>query len=117
MKRIRIIAIIIAALMAVVSLYFQSMQITLSVIAGSAIVIASFELLYFIISRAFGKPRKSAAFIVITALLKFVLLGFILWYVVIRVPVHTLAFLVGLSTIVAAIIVDEACNLLKRTAA
>lgn len=113
MKQIRIIAVLIAAVMALASLYFRSMQITLSVIAGSAIVITSFELLYLIVSHALGENKKSPVFFVIVALLKFSLLGFVLWFVVVHLPIHTLAFLAGLTTIVAAIVVYGATTCLR----
>lgn len=105
MKRLRSIAIIIGAVMVLASIYFQSMRITLSVAAGSAIVILSYELLFLVVSRALSGGKRSPAVFVAIALFKLTLLGFVLWFVVVRTPIHALAFLAGLSTIVFAICV------------
>lgn len=103
MKFIRWASIIIALVMAVASLYFRSARITLSVIAGAAIVISSFELTNLVISRTLGGSKRSVALFVIIALLKLTLLGFVLWFLVVKMPVHALAFIVGLTTMIITI--------------
>jgi len=103
MKFIRWASIIIAAIMAAASLYYRSAKITFSVIAGAAIVISSFELTNLVISRTLGGSKKSVTAFVIIALLKLTLLGFVLWYLVVKLPVHALAFIVGLTTMVITI--------------
>ena len=110
MKRIRLIAILISAILAAASLYFRSAQITLSVIAGSAIVVGSFELLSLIIGRAMGRENKSPAVFIIAAFFKLTLLGLVLWFVVVHTPIHMLAFLVGLSTIVLSVAISGISN-------
>ena len=103
MKRLKIIAILIAASMTCASLYFRSVRITLSIAAGSAIVIISFELMRIIISRALSSAKTSKTFIVFMSALKFAILGILLWFIVVKLPIHPLAFLVGLMTMVIAI--------------
>ncbi len=113
MKEIRLSAFLVAAAMALASLYFRSANITLSVIGGSAIVILSFELLGFVVSRAVGKGKGLSAALVLIAVFKLLLLGTVLWFVVTRLPVNGVALLVGLSTILCAVGVSTVRDLLK----
>lgn len=103
MKIIRWVSIIVALLMAVGSLYFRSARITLSVLAGAAIIITSFELTNLVISRTLGQKKRSVMAFIIIALLKLTLLGLILWFLIVKMPVHALAFIVGLTTMIIAI--------------
>jgi len=114
MNRIRFIAMFIAVVMMLGSFYFRSVNVTLSILAGSAIVIISFELLHVIVSRALSaKPSK--LFIVILAAIKFVILGILLWFVVVKLPIHPVAFLVGLMTMILAIGVEGIFNLARKS--
>jgi hypothetical protein len=115
MRQIRFYAFAVAAAMALVSLCFRSLHITLSVIGGSAAVILSFELLGFVVSRAIGKSKKLSAALVLVAVFKLLLLGVVLWFAVTRLPVNALAFLAGLSTIVCAVAVSTVVDLLRGT--
>lgn len=103
MNIIRWASIVVALLMTAGSLYFRSARVTLSVLAGAAIIIASFELTNLVIGGTLGGNKRSVLTFIIIALLKLTLLGFILWFLIVKMPVHALALIVGLTTMIITI--------------
>lgn len=102
---------LVAALMILASIYYRSFNITLSVTLGAAIVIISFRLLCWLVANSFKEGRKWN--LVIIAFLKLILLGGILWLVVVKLPVHNIALLAGLSTMVVAVIIYGLLGLIR----
>ena len=91
-----------AAVLIVASLYFRSVPITFSVIAGAAVTVVSYQLLFFLVTRLLDTKTRSRPLLVGIAAFKLALLGFVLWWIVVKMSVHIAAFLVGLSTILLA---------------
>ena len=106
MIRLRLIALSVTCTMILASFVYHSIKISLSVAAGSLIVIVSFELLQFIISRALNSEKPPKVFLVLAAIFKFMVLGVILWWLVVKIGVHPLAFMVGLMTMIITIVIE-----------
>lgn len=104
---------IIAALLILASLYYQSFNITLSVALGAAIVVISFKLLCWLIINSFKEAGRSKMGLFALALFKLAILGIILWLIVVKLPIHSIAFLAGLSTMVMAVLVYGLMSLIK----
>lgn len=103
MKKLDTIALVVAFAMIVASLFFKSVKVTFSVLAGAAIAFSSYKAICFIVMRIMDSQRKSKALVLLAAILKFTLLGAVLWFAVNNCSIHVLAFLAGLSTMVFAV--------------
>lgn len=110
MNKFRYIYIIIALALIIVSLFFKSTKITVSLATGSAITIISYELLCFVLTRLFAKEKKSVVPLVFIAVFKLLIIGLIIWFIVINTDINIIAFLVGLSTILLSILFYSFCD-------
>ncbi len=113
MNSIRVTALIIMAVLAAASLPLHSFIITSSVCLGAALVIASYELMLILIGAMFGERKRPLIVFILIALLKFLLIGAFLWYVLSRLSINVLAFMAGLSTMVLAITAQGILCLIK----
>lgn len=105
LKRVMWITGVLTAILVLGSVYYMSPKISLSLVGGSGIGAANFYLLTRAIQGLLGggtvgKGRLSALFF-----LKFLALAGI-FFVILKLPIHTLAFLLGFSTIVVAVAVS-----------
>ena len=64
----------------------------------------------------FMEKEKSRVILILAATVKFLLLGVILWLIVVKLPIHIAAFLVGLSTMVWAVCIYGIFDLLRGRA-
>ena len=104
MLKTEIINIIIMLAMVTLSyVLFKDTKICLSMALGSAIGGANFWALYKIITGLVGVEKGRFKFIVF-AFLKFFTLLFVLWASIKFLPLNAIAFLIGLSTIVIAVL-------------
>lgn len=102
LKRVLWISGVLTAILTLGSIYYMSPKISLSLIGGSGIGAANFVLLTRAVQGLLGggtagRGRLSALFF-----LKFLVLAGI-FFVILKLPIHTLAFLAGFSTIVVAV--------------
>jgi len=107
LKRIEKLNIIIGILLVAVSfIIWQDSKLSLSLALGSVIGGANFWMLVKLVGKIFGDGPSKWRF-GLAIVLKFLVLILVLWLVVNRFPVHMIAFLVGLSTIVLAVIISQ----------
>lgn len=104
LKRVLWISGVLTAILALGSTYYMSPKISLSLVGGGAIGAANFVLLARAVQgllggRTAGKGRLAALFF-----FKFLALALI-FVAILKLPIHTVAFLVGFSTVVAAVAV------------
>jgi len=94
----------ILALFVMVSLAFLSVNITLSVMAGGLITVVNFRILWKGVEGLLQKKQVSQGLLYLGIFIKFILLIGLIGIIVIKLPIHTGAFLIGLSSIVLALI-------------
>lgn len=92
---------------------WHNTKVPLSVIAGSLLAGINFLALAWIIKKI-TEPDTNKFLPGAMALVKLVLLIFILWAIIKWLPINIVAFLVGLSTIVVAIILSLLTNKNER---
>jgi hypothetical protein len=85
------------------SLWFQSGSIFLGLILGGAVSILNFRWLWRIVKKMLFERKK---FYGLLALVKFIVLVFVVSFILLYVHVHPIAFLVGLSTLVLGILFE-----------
>jgi signal transduction histidine kinase len=90
-------------LLLLASLWFQSGSISLGLILGGGVAILNFRWLWRIVEKVLFEQKK---FYVIQALVKFILLAIVVFLILRYIAVNPIAFIVGLSTLVAGILFE-----------
>lgn len=85
------------------SLWFQNGSILLGLILGGGVAILNFRWLWRIVEKVLFEQKK---FYGIQALVKFILLAVVVFLILRYVSVNPIAFIVGLSTLVAGILFE-----------
>lgn len=85
------------------SLWFHSGAILLGLILGGAVSILNFRWLWRIVEKVLFERKR---FYGLQALVKFIVLVFVVSFILLYVPVHPIAFLVGISTLVLGILFE-----------
>jgi len=85
------------------SLWLQSGSISLGLILGGGVAILNFRWLWWIVEKALFEQKK---FYGIQALVKFILLAIVVFLILRYIAVNPIAFIVGLSTLVAGILFE-----------
>ncbi len=93
----------ILVLFLLVSLWFHSGPILLGLILGGAVSILNFRWLWRIVEKLLFKQKK---FYALEALMKFIVLASVVFFVLRYLRVHPIAFLVGISTLVLGILFE-----------
>jgi len=84
----------------VASLWFQSGSVSLGVVLGGGVAILNFRWLWRIAEKVFFEEKK---FYAVQALLKFIALVFVVFCILRFIEVNPIAFVVGISTLLAGI--------------
>ena len=90
-------------LLLLASLWFQSGYISLGLILGGGVAIINFRWLWRIVEKVLFEQKK---FYGIQALTKFILLAIVVFLILRYIAVNPVAFIVGLSTLVAGILFE-----------
>ena len=90
-------------LLLLASLWFQSGYISLGLILGGGVAIINFRWLWRIVEKVLFEQKK---FYGIQALIKFILLAIVVFLILRYIAVNPVAFIVGLSTLVAGILFE-----------
>ena len=90
-------------LLLLASLWFQSCSISLGLILGGGVAILNFRWLWRIVEKVLFEQKK---FYGIQALIRFILLGVVVFLVLRYLPVNPIAFVVGTSTLVVGILFE-----------
>jgi hypothetical protein len=90
-------------LLLLASLWFQSGSVSLGLILGGGVAILNFRWLWRIVEKVLFEQKK---FYVIQALVKFILLAIVVFLILRYIAVNPIAFIVGLSTLVAGILFE-----------
>ncbi len=85
------------------SLWFQSGSISLGLLLGGAVAILNFRWLWRIVEKVLFEQNK---FYGVQALVKFILLTAVVFLILRYLSVNPIAFIVGLSTLVAGILFE-----------
>ncbi len=93
----------ILVLFLLVSLWFHSGSVILGLILGGAVSILNFRWLSRIVEKVLFERKK---FYGLQALIRFIVLGFAVSFILLYVQVHPIAFLVGISTLVLGILFE-----------
>ena len=96
--------IIVGIFILLASLYYKSLPITLSVLAGVVFNLINFRLLTRLVVALLSKESEPKKGIALRLLVKYGVLGIVLGVLVLKTPLHPAAFLVGLSALVLAIV-------------
>jgi len=92
--------------MLIASIWWGSLSVSLSLLAGAVISFASYAILRILISRTVGSGGVKRIVLLIMMFLKLIFVGIILWFMVSYVPINSISFLVGLSTLMIALLVE-----------
>lgn len=91
---------------AFVSFWFLGIGVRLpSIAAGFIIAMASFIVLVFVVIGSLSGTRR-ALWVGILGVIKMIILGTLLWWLISRGLVEPLAFLIGFSTMVVSLVVE-----------
>ena len=90
-------------LLLLASLWFQSGSISLGLLLGGAVAILNFRWLWRIVEKVLFEQNK---FYGVQALVKFILLTAVVFLILRYLAVNPIAFIVGLSTLVAGILFE-----------
>jgi hypothetical protein len=90
-------------LLLLASLWFQSWSISLGLILGGGVAILNFRWLWRIVEKVLFEQKK---FYGIQALMKFILLGVVVLFILRYLAVNPIAFIAGISTLVVAILFE-----------
>jgi len=85
------------------SLWFHSESVLLGLILGGAVSILNFRWLWRIVEKVLFERKK---FYGLQALIRFIVLGLAVSFILLYVQVHPIAFLVGISTLVLGILFE-----------
>ncbi len=90
-------------LLLLASLWFQSWSISLGLILGGGVAILNFRWLWRIVEKVLFEQKK---FYGIQALMKFILLGVVVLFILRYLAVNPIAFIAGISTLVVGILFE-----------
>jgi len=93
----------ILTLLLLASLWFQSWSISLALILGGGVAILNFRWLWRIVEKVLFEQKK---FYGIQALVKFILLVVVVFFILRYLAVNPIAFIVGISTLVLGILFE-----------
>lgn len=102
LKRVLWISAVLTGLLALGSIYYMSPKISLSLVGGSVMGAANFYLLSHAVHALVGDGTASKGRLVALFFFKFVALAGI-FIVILKLPIHTVAFVIGISTVVVAV--------------
>jgi len=85
------------------SLWFHSESVLLGLILGGAVSILNFRWLWRIVEKVLFERKK---FYGLQALIRFIVLGCAVSFILLYVQVHPIAFLLGISTLVLGIVFE-----------
>lgn len=102
LKRVLWISGVLTVILTLGSIYYMSPKISLSLLGGSVIGAANFYLLTRAVQALLGGGAASKRRLAALFFFKLVALAGI-FVIILKLPIHTVAFLVGLSTIVVAV--------------
>ena len=105
-KRIQWISIGVALLIAALAFWSGGITWGFSVLWGATIVTASFILWRWIARKLIERANGVSVWVIMVGVAKLVAIGILLWYTIMKTAVEPLAFLAGLSSIVAAIFLE-----------
>ena len=95
-----------AVIMVLVSIPWRSVTLSISLVAGAALSFASFMMLRVFVGRAMRGGGATKTFFIAAVSLKLVLVGAALWFIIAYVPVQVIPFMIGLSAVFVAILVE-----------
>jgi len=90
-------------LLLLASLWFQDWSISLGLILGGGVAILNFRWLWRILEKVLFEQKK---FYGIQVLMKFILVGILIFFILRYLAVNPIAFIVGLSTLVLGILFE-----------
>jgi len=90
-------------LLLLASLWFQDWSISLGLILGGGVAILNFRWLWRILEKVLFEQKK---FYGIQVLMKFILVGVLVFFILRYLAVNPIAFIVGLSTLVLGILFE-----------
>jgi hypothetical protein len=93
----------ILALFLLASLWLHSGSVLLGLVLGGAVSILNFRWLWRIVEKVLFERKK---FYGLQALMRFIVLGCAVSFILLYVQVHPIAFLVGISTVVLGILFE-----------
>ena len=99
-------AVILGAASVMAALILRQARPVFSIIIGGALAGLSFIVLVVVVSRTLGRQDRSALLVAFLGIIKMILLGALLWWLLTRWHVHPLAFLAGFSTMVLALLIQ-----------
>ena len=100
-------AFVVLLLILLASSYYRSLQITLSVLAGGAVAVFSFWSLRRSIEGVIQQQKESGSVLKTGFLiLKYPLLFAILAFLILKTPLHLIAWVVGFLSLVVAIVLE-----------
>lgn len=105
-RRIERTAIIFSVVIAAAAFFFLGSVGGISAAWGALIVLASFRLWRFLATRLLEQGQGRSGFVILAGFAKLGIIGWLLWYTVTKTTIKPLAFLLGLSSIVAAIFLE-----------
>ncbi len=104
--RIERIALVLTSLLVGISILWMSPPVSISLLGGSAIAMVSFALLRLCLVGAITSGGTARIFLIVAAGLKLLVVGVVLWLIIAHLSVRAIPFLIGLSVIVAAIVIE-----------
>ena len=105
-RRIERRALILAAVLAALSFLLFGPVGGISAAWGATIVLVSFRLWRFLVSRMVERGQGRPVFVIFAGFAKLFVIGWLLWYTVTKTTIDPLAFLLGLSSIVASVFLE-----------
>ncbi len=102
-RRIELVSILLFTLFSLMALFFWSVRASTAVFAGGLVSLASFEISHVVLKRMLTKGnRKSIGRIVLFVVLKVGVLFGVIPYLILKLGVEPVGFLVGFSTVIAS---------------
>jgi hypothetical protein len=118
LPRVERTAIIVCAAMAAAALVVSSRPFAaaLGVLGGGALVAVSYRALKGVVGALTGaEPRANAAGILLRLVLRYALLAFLAYVMIARLRLHPVGLLAGASSVVAAVSIEAARLLTKKS--
>lgn len=98
--------------MAIGSLFFASLVAAMNVLMGVAIALTNFWLLEQLVKRMASQKKKSFIRLILIFIAKLAVLFGVIGFVVLKVPIQVIPFLLGLSAVVMGIVLQGIMDLL-----
>ena len=102
-RRIELISAVLLTTLSLLALFFWNARVFAGVLAGGLVSLASFEISHIVLKRMLTKGnKKSIGKIVLFVLLKVGVLFGLIPYLILKLGVEPVGFLVGFSTVIAS---------------